>query len=84
MTAQGNLSPASMQSLIRRHLQFLVDHGCFVLSSKGNSELYRPTLRYQIQVKELAATKLYRQLQLLMMDVHDDADGSSIAGGANA
>lgn len=84
MTAQGNLSPASMQSLIRRHLQFLVDHGCFVMSGQGNSELYRPTLRYQIQVKELAATKLYQQLQCVMKDVQDDSNRSAISGGANA
>lgn len=84
MTAQGNLSPASMQSLIRRHLQFLVDHGCFVMSSQGNAELYRPTLRYQIQVKELAATRLYRQLQCMMTDAQDDPNRSAISGGANA
>lgn len=84
MTAQGNLSPASMQSLIRRHLQFLVDHGCFVRSGQGDSELYRPTLRYQIQVKELAATNLFRQLQCIMTDAHDDPNRSAISGGANA
>lgn len=83
MTAQGNLSPASMQFLIRRHLQILVDHGCFIVSSQGNSELYRPTLRYQIQVKELAATKLYRQMQSMMTHAHDVAN-SAIPGGANA
>ena len=84
MTAQGNLSPASMQSLIRRHLQFLVDQGCFVMTGQGNAEIYRPTLRYQIQVKELAATKLYQQLQSLMTDAHDNFDGTAISGGANA
>jgi hypothetical protein len=84
MTAQGNLSPASMQSLIRRHMQFLMDHGCFVMSSQGDSELYRPTLRYQIQVKELAATKLYREIQCMMTDVHDNPERSAISGGANA
>ena len=84
MTAQGNLSPASMQSLIRRHLQLLVEHGCFALSNQGNAELFRPTLRYQIQVKELAATKLYQQLQSIMTDTPGDSDRFATGGGGNA
>ncbi|MCA9037906.1 MAG: hypothetical protein KDA91_22415 [Planctomycetaceae bacterium] len=84
MTAQGNLSPTSTQSLIRRHLQQLVDHGCFVVSGQGNTELYRPTLRYQIQVKELAASKLFLHVQSLMADAQDDPARSALMGGPDA
>lgn len=87
MTSKGNLSPTSTQSLIRRHLQLLVNHGCFVLSGKGNTELYRPTLRYQIQVKELAATRLYLRVQLLLADGSDASDvpaRSALTGGSDA
>jgi hypothetical protein len=67
-TAKGNVSPSSTQSIIRKHLQTLVDHGCFLVTKRSSTELYRPTLRYQIQVKELAATKLYRYLQALLQE----------------
>lgn len=81
-TAKGNVSPHSTQALIRRHLQSLVDHGCFLVSRRGNAELYRPTLRYQLQVKELAATKLYSQVQSLLSDT--TAPAVAADGGADA
>lgn len=84
MTQKGNLSPNSTQALIRRHLQHLVEHGCFVVSKQGATELYRPTLRYQIQVKELAATKLYRQLQSLLSEPFEYNNEPVVTGGADA
>lgn len=83
-TQKGNLSLNSTQGLIRRHLQLLVEHGCFAVSKQEMTELYRPTLRYQIQVKELAATQLYQHLQSLLSEtlIHDHE--SIAAGGANA
>lgn len=62
-TQQGGLSQSSTQGLIRKHLQQLVEHGCFIVTEQGETEMYRPTLRYQIQVRELAATKLYQRVQ---------------------
>ena len=62
-TQQGALSQSSTQGLIRKHLQQLVEHGCFIVAQHGETEIYRPTLRYQIQVRELAATKLYQRVQ---------------------
>ena len=62
-TQLGTLSQSSTQGLIRKHLQQLVDHGCFTVTQHGEAEMYRPTLRYQIQVRELAATKLYQRVQ---------------------
>ncbi|WP_339908974.1 hypothetical protein [Symmachiella dynata] len=84
MTQKGNLSPNSTQALIRRHLQHLVEHGCFAVSKQGTTELYRPTLRYQIQVKELAATKLYRQLQSLLSEPLELDNEPIATGGAHA
>lgn len=83
-TAQGKLSANSTQALIRRHLQLLVDHGCFAVSDKAGMEMYRPTLRYQIQVKELAATKLYLHLQSLLQDASMHHVDSVMTGGDNA
>lgn len=83
-TQKGNLSPSSTQALIRRHLQHLVEHGCFVVTGKGTMELYRPTLRYQIQVKELAATKLYRQLQSLLCESYSYPEDVTLNGGVDA
>lgn len=90
-TAKGNVSPSSTQSVIRRHLQALVDHGCFLVTKQASMELYRPTLRYQVQVKELAATKLYRYLQSLLQESAESefgdsspAEAASAIGGANA
>jgi hypothetical protein len=62
-TQQGNVSPNSTQGLIRRHLQELMEYGCFVTSQQDGEERYRPTLRYQIQVRELAASKLYHEFR---------------------
>jgi hypothetical protein len=65
-TTQGNLAMNSTQGLIRRHLYQLAEHGCFVVTGQEPNESFRPTLRYQILVKQLASTTLYRQLQTLL------------------
>ena len=84
-TSKGNISPSSTQALIRRHLQSLVDHGCFRMTKQNSTELYRPTLRYQIQVKELAATKLYRQFQSLLADTDSNSSVAvATTGGRDA
>lgn len=83
-TQTGKISPNSTQGLIRRHLQQLVEHGCFVVSGQGANELYRPTLRYQIQVKELAATRLYRYLQTLLDQAAEPLDKPVPVGGNDA
>ncbi len=65
-TGQGSLAANSTQGLICRHLYQLVDHACFIASGQEPDENFRPTLRYQILVKQLASTALYRQVQSLM------------------
>jgi len=82
-TSQGNLAQNSTQGLIRKHLQQLVDQGCFLVSGQEPQESFRPTLRYQIQVKQLAATALYRQLQALL-EGHPAENTSRITGASHA
>ena len=83
-TQQGNISPNSTQGLIRRHLQELLDHGCFVMLQQGTTEMYRPTLRYQIQIRELAASQLYDKLRPFIDKVESRIDQSPTALAANA
>jgi hypothetical protein len=82
-TSQGSLTLNSTQGLIRRHLQELVVHGCFNVSGQEPHEQFRPTLRYQILVKELASTTLYRRLQTLL-DRSLQPHAPASAGGADA
>ncbi|MBC7817872.1 MAG: hypothetical protein IAG10_13350 [Planctomycetaceae bacterium] len=82
-TNQGNLTLNSTQGLIRRHLHELAVHGCFNVAGQEPHELYRPTLRYQILVKELASTALYRRLQTLL-DWQLQPHAPSSTGGADA
>lgn len=83
-TSQGSLTLNSTQGLIRRHLQELAAHGCFNISGQEPHELFRPTLRYQILVKELASTTLYRRLQTLLDWQLQSHAPLSRTGGADA
>ena len=81
-TQQGSLALNSTQGLIRRHLIELAGHGCFVVGGTEPNETFRPTLRYQIQVKQLAATTLYRRVQEVLQ--RGSAPAPVAAGGADA
>jgi hypothetical protein len=83
-TSQGGLALNSTQGLIRRHLLELASHGCFVISGQEPNETFRPTLRYQILVKQLAATTLYRKLQTQLSAHRHSAEESVMAGGTDA
>ena len=83
-TAQGSLAMNSTQGLIRRHLHQLVEHGCFTVSGQEPQESFRPTLRYQILVKKLASTTLYRNLQALLDQALVPAPELVEVGGTNA
>jgi hypothetical protein len=83
-TSQGNLTLNSTQGLIRRHLVELVTHGCFVVSGQEPNEAFRPTLRYQVLVKQLASTTLYRKLQALLEGQLTSCPAPIPAGGADA
>ena len=83
-TSQGNLALNSTQGLIRRHLHQLAEHGCFVVSGQEPNESFRPTLRYQILVKQLASTTLYRQLQSLLDRSSSTSADPRAAGASHA
>ena len=65
MTPQGRRAANSTQGLIEKHLEQLVEYGCFTPDRQGKTVEYRPTLRYQVLVRELAATKLYQRVKQL-------------------
>jgi len=65
MTPQGRRSAHSTQGLIEKHLEQLVEYGCFTANRQAKGVAYRPTLRYQVLVRELAATKLYQRINQL-------------------
>ncbi len=83
-TGQGSMAANSTQGLIRRHLYQLVDHGCFVASGQEPDERFRPTLRYQILVKQLASTTLYRHVQSLLDSAAVCRPEAVEAGGVDA
>lgn len=74
-TTDGRRSSRSTQGLIERHLEHLVEHGCFTPVPRSEPKAYRPTMRYQVLVKELAAQKLHRRVRELLQK-HADAHGS--------
>jgi hypothetical protein len=55
------------QRATRRVIEFgldrLRDFGCFTREIRNGQSLYQPTWRYQVLVKELAATTVYREVQ---------------------
>lgn len=65
MTQSGRRSANSTQGLIEKHFDQLVEYGCFTVNRQANMAEYRPTLRYQVLVKELAATRLYQRIKQL-------------------
>jgi hypothetical protein len=83
-TQQGSLSQNSTQGLIRKHLQQLAEHGCFIPIEQGETELFRPTLRYQIQVRELGASKLYTRIRQTMDGLADVPNMPRSAGASDA
>jgi hypothetical protein len=61
-TGSGRPSANSTYRIIEQHLDRLCELGCFVAERHRDPIRYRPTLRYQVLVQELAATKLYRRV----------------------
>ena len=88
-TKAGRISSHSAHGLIELHLDRLVDLGCFTVDRQDTPARYRPTLRYQVLVQELAATKLYQHVQDAMTSSKTPSKSSDGApqdaeGAANA
>lgn len=63
---QGNRQPRrTTRRIIERHLERLRELGCFVREGREPTT-YQPTYRYQVQVKGLAATRLYGHVQSIL------------------
>lgn len=65
-TRAGRISSHSAHGLIELHLARLVELGCFTVDRQDTLARYRPTLRYQVLIQELAATRLYQRVQEAM------------------
>lgn len=61
-TVSGRASANSTFRIIEQHLERLCELGCFTAERNRDPTCYRPTLRYQVLVQELAATRLYRRV----------------------
>ncbi len=72
----GLHSKDSTHGLIYKHLQLLANQGCFTVIGSKDSPSFRPTLKYQILVKELAASELHREFHELIATATGD-DGST-------
>jgi len=63
-TRQGGKGARSTRRLIELALERLVEHGCFTRPKlEEGSSAYQPTWRYQVLVRDLAAMRLFEQVQ---------------------
>jgi hypothetical protein len=60
-TRDNRAGPRTTRRIIERNLERLHELGCFV-QQRENSAAFQATWRYQVLVKELAATTLYRRI----------------------
>ncbi|MEU6484195.1 hypothetical protein [Streptomyces sp. NPDC046887] len=65
LTKDGRLAPNSTGGMITRALNFLTDQGFLNIAGAGEDGWYRTTPRYQLQVRELAATSAFDELLAL-------------------
>lgn len=75
-TKDGRLSPDSTRGMITKAVRFLADQGALVQRNQEHGGTYRTTPRYQVQVRELAATAAYRELLALDVVTHVAASGT--------
>ncbi|MEU1016112.1 hypothetical protein [Streptomyces sp. NPDC005898] len=65
LTKDGRLAMNSTKGMITRALNFLTDQGFLAVAGAGEDGWYRTTPRYQLQVRELAATSAFDELLAL-------------------
>ncbi|MFI9393995.1 hypothetical protein ACIG53_24315 [Streptomyces bauhiniae] len=65
LTKDGRLAMNSTKGMISRALKFLTDQGFLTVAGAGEDGWYRTTPRYQLQVRELAATSAFEELLAL-------------------
>lgn len=62
-TKDGRRAPGTTLRIIEENLERLCELGCFLRSQRGEAVSYQPTWRYQIQVRELAASAAYARVR---------------------
>ncbi|MFH0173997.1 hypothetical protein [Streptomyces cacaoi] len=62
LTKDGRLAMNSTKGMISRALNFLTEQGFLTVAGAGQDGWYRTTPRYQLQVRELAATSAFDEL----------------------
>ena len=65
-TRDGHKAQRTTRRIIEFGLERLRDFGCFIKESRGNQTFYQSTWRYQVLVKELAATTVYDQARRVL------------------
>ena len=65
-TRDDRRAPATTRRFVEQGLDRLKEFGCFTKESNGEATVYQPTYRYQVLVRELAATSAYKALSRLI------------------
>ncbi len=65
-TRDGHKSQRTTQRIIEFGLDRLRDFGCFTKENQNGQVVFQPTWRYQVLVKELAATSAYEAVRHMM------------------
>ena len=75
-TKDGRVALNSTRAMVKRALKFLADSGFLVEVGDPRENSYRTTPRYQLQVRELAATQAFHELIKLKVVPLTDSSGS--------
>jgi hypothetical protein len=62
LTKNGQPAPTTTRGVIAKALRFLADQGFLVKASDADGGTYRTTPRFQVQVRELAAERVFAEL----------------------
>lgn len=76
-TASGQQSARATRRVIEYGLDRLTEFGCFLRVEHQGGVHYQPTWRYQVQVKELAASKVYAAVRKRLEEVDADQGGAA-------
>ncbi len=84
-TADGRQTRSSTRGVIRFNLDRLVEFGCFRREQRSGKEVYAPTWRYQVQVRELAAITVFTEVREMLNRLSTSlAHGQDLRDGGKA
>lgn len=67
-TPDGRAAQKDTKQIIRTHFERLTELGCFLKEESEERVLYRPLWRYQVLVKEFAATRLHDRIRAQLLE----------------